>query len=100
MVLHFTQAFELHSDASKVGIGAVLSQMGRPIAHYSEKLSGARARYSTYDIEFYVMVQAIKYWRHYLFHREFVLFTDHDALKYLDSQGKVSSRHPTWVAYI
>lgn len=91
--------FELHCDASKTGIGAVLSQKGRPIAFYSEKLAGSRFRYSTYDIEFYAIVQAIKHWRHYLFHKEFDNYTDHDALKHLSSQGKVSSRHAYWIAY-
>ena len=78
----------------------MLSQRGRPIAYYSEKLAGARSRYSTYDMEFYAIVQAIKHWRHYLVHQEFVLFTDHDALRHLDSQAKVPSRHPSWIAYL
>lgn len=56
-------------------MGAVLSQQGRPIAYYNEKMAGARARYNTYDVEFYAIVQAIKNWRHYLAHKEFVLFT-------------------------
>ena len=34
----FSQPFELHCDSSKVGIGAILSQNGRPIAYFSEKL--------------------------------------------------------------
>lgn len=76
----FSETFKLHCDASKLGIGAVLSQRGRPIPFYSEKLSGARSRYSTYDMEFYAIVHAIKHWRHYLVHREFILFTDQDAL--------------------
>ena len=97
---NFSQVFELHCDASKSGIGAVLSQRGRPIAFFSEKLIGARARYSTYDVEFYAIIQAIKHWRHYLFHKEFVLFTDHDALKHLSSQDKVSARHASWVSYL
>ena len=57
----FTDTFELHSDASKLGIGAVLSQRGQPIAYFSKKLAGARSHYSTYDIEFYAVVQAIKH---------------------------------------
>ncbi|CAA7036526.1 unnamed protein product [Microthlaspi erraticum] len=96
----FELPFELHCDSSKLGIGAVLSQQTRPIAYFSEKIAGARSRYNTYDIEFYAVVQAIKHWRHYLVHREFVLFTDHDALKHLDSQVKVSSRHASWIAYL
>ncbi|CAA7034278.1 unnamed protein product [Microthlaspi erraticum] len=81
MLPDFSSPFVLHCDASKLGIGAVLSQNGRPITFFSEKLAGARGRYSTYDVELYAVVQAIKHWRHYLFHQEFVLFTDHDALK-------------------
>ena len=96
----FSTVFELHCDACKTGIGAVLSQRGRPIAFYSEKIAGSRARYSTYDVEFYSIVQAIRHWRHYLFHQEFILFTDHDALKHLDSQSKISSRHASWIAYL
>lgn len=96
----FTQIFELHCDASKLGIGAVLSQRNRPIAFFIEKLAGARLRYSTYDVEFYAVVQAIKHWRHYLFHKEFVLYTDHDSLKHLSSQDKVSARHASWVSYL
>lgn len=33
-------------------------------------------------------------------HKEFVLCTDHDALRHLDSQAKVSSRHTSWSAYL
>lgn len=96
----FDATFELHCNASKLGIGAVLSQQARPVAFFSEKLSGARSRYSTYDVEFYAVVQSIRHWRHYLVHRDFILYTDHDALKHLDSQVKVSSRHANWIAYL
>lgn len=96
----FSATFELQCDASKLGIGAVLSQHGRPVAYFSAKLTGARNRYSTYDVEFYAIVQAIKHWRHYLVHRDFMLFTDHDALRHLDSQAKVSSMHAGWISYL
>ena len=96
----FSIIFELHSDALEVSIGDVLSQQGRLVAYFSKKLSSAQSRYNTYDVEFYAVVQAIKHWRHYLFHREFVLYTDHDALKYLGTLDKVSARHASWIAYL
>lgn len=96
----FSQPFELHCDASKTGIGAVLSQTGRPVAFFIEKLAGAKLRFSTYDMEFYAVVQAVKHWRHYLFQREFILYTDHDSLKHIGSQDKVSHRHASWLSYL
>ena len=71
----------------------VLSQEGHPIEYFSEKLNDVRLRYSTYDREFYAVIQALKHWRHYLLHKEFVLFSDHEALKYLHSQRKLSDQH-------
>lgn len=37
----FELPFKLHYDASKLGIGAVLSKQTRPLAYFSEKLAGA-----------------------------------------------------------
>ena len=65
---NFNLAFELHSDASKTGIGAILSQEGKPVAFFSEKIGGSRERYNTYEVELYAVMQAIKQWRHYFFH--------------------------------
>ena len=68
-----------------MGVGAVLSQEGRPVAFYSEKLSEVRKKWSTYELEFYVVFRDLKHWEHYLIQHEFVLFTDHQALKFIKS---------------
>lgn len=89
--------FEVDCDASNVGIGAVLRQEGRSISYFNEKLNGSRRRYSTYDKEFYAIVWTLGY---YLFPKEFFLFSDHEALKHINGQHKLDSRHAQWVEFL
>ncbi|XP_078437647.1 uncharacterized protein LOC144708269 [Wolffia australiana] len=70
------------------------------VEFFSEKLNDAKLRYSTYDKEVYAVIQALRHWRHYLLSSEFVIFSDHEALKYLQSQQKLSDRHARWVEYL
>ncbi|XP_035539641.1 uncharacterized protein LOC118344015, partial [Juglans regia] len=96
----FNKAFEIECDASGIGIGAVLMQDRRPIAFFSEKLSGASLKYPTYDKELYALVHALETWQHYLWPREFVIHTDHESLKHLKGQDKLNKRHARWMEYI
>lgn len=51
-------------------------------------------------MEFYALIQTLKHWRPYLLHREFVLFTDHDSLKHINSQSQLNARHARWFDYL
>uniref|UniRef100_A0A2N9FMT4 Integrase catalytic domain-containing protein n=1 Tax=Fagus sylvatica TaxID=28930 RepID=A0A2N9FMT4_FAGSY len=97
---NFNKTFEIECDASGIGIGAILMQDRRPIAFFSEKLSGASLKYPTYDKELYALVRALETWQHYLWPREFVIHTDHESLKHLKGQGKLNQRHARWLEYI
>jgi len=94
---HFTQAFEVECDACGVGIRAIFTQQVRPVAYFSEKLSDAMRKYSTYDKEFYTIIMALEHWRHCLISWEFILRFDHEALKFIQGQHKLNPRRAKWV---
>ncbi|XP_057851724.1 uncharacterized protein LOC131061888 [Cryptomeria japonica] len=100
VLLDFHKFFVVECDASNRAIGGVLRQEGRPVAFFSEKFNEATKKYSTYDLELYAMVQALRKWRHYLLPKEFIVFTDNHALSFLNRQEKLHHRHVKWMEFL
>ena len=94
-LLDFSEICEVVCDTFGIGIGGVLAQEGHQVAYFRAKL--AKQKYYTYDKEFYAVVQAPRCRRHYLLPQEFILFSDHEALKYIYSQKKLNARHGQWI---
>ena len=89
----FSQPFEVHTDASLHGLGAVLYQNGRPVAFESRGLTPAEINYATGEQELLAVVHALTVWRCYLKGApEFRVVTDHKAITYLDSLPTLSRR--------
>jgi hypothetical protein len=82
----FTQPFWIETDACAIGIGAVLMQVGHPVAYYSKALSVNNRKLSIYEKEFLAIMIAIDKWRTYLCRGHFVIKTDHQSLYHLDDQ--------------
>ncbi|XP_019237377.1 PREDICTED: uncharacterized protein LOC109217575 [Nicotiana attenuata] len=55
----FSQEFQVETDASGQGIGAILSQRGHPIAYFSQKLSPRMQAASTYHRKMFAITQAV-----------------------------------------
>jgi len=90
--------FILDTDASNVGIGAVLSQTydgkERVISYGSKKLDKHQQRYSVTRRELLAVITFVHQFRHYLTGKKFLLRTDHGSLRWLfsfkDPQGQVA----------
>ena len=92
--------YTLRTDASGVGLGAVLLQdQGDglyPVAYASKKLHGAELHYHTIELECLAIVWAIRKFYPYLYGRHFILESDHHPLRYLDRIRPVSKRLMGW----
>jgi hypothetical protein len=96
----FSKTFQVRCDASGFVVGEVLIQDNRPVAYFSEKLNDAKRNYSTYDKEFYAIIQALEKWRHYLVPKELVLYRDNHALQSITKQEKLNQKHAKWVEFM
>nr|GEZ22140.1 transposon Ty3-G Gag-Pol polyprotein [Tanacetum cinerariifolium] len=89
--------FTIECDASGVGIEAVLTQNGHPLAYYSAPLKGTMLTWSTYEKEMLALVKSVWKGRHYLLGRLFVVKTDHMSLKYLLEQRLTTPAQARWL---
>jgi RNase H-like domain found in reverse transcriptase len=79
---NFNKTFEIHTDASKVRLGACISQEGRPVAFYSRKLNPAQTWYATTEQELLPIVETLKEFRNILFGKQIIVHIDHANLTY------------------
>jgi hypothetical protein len=98
----FERSFIIYTDASGIGLGAVLSQIqdnGKEgvIAYASRSLNQAERNYPITDQECLAVIWAIKHFQHYLGLKPFTIVTDHSALKWLQTSKLPKGRRARWV---
>lgn len=99
--LNFNFSFVLETDASYVGLGAVLSQRLvdqklHPVAFGSRALSPSEKNYSVTKLETLAVVWAIKHFHAYLYGQRVQVVTDHSAVKSLLGAPSSSGKHARW----
>ena len=79
---NFNEPFEIHTDASKLQLGSVISQKGKPFAFYSWKLNPTQVNYTTTERELFSIVETLKECRNILLGQQIKVYTDHKNLTY------------------
>ena len=92
------QAFMLETDASKAGLGAVLSQIQsdgkeHPVAYASRALSPQETRYAITELETLAVVWAITYFYAYLYGHDVEVVTDHSAVQAVLQTPSANGKH-------
>ena len=96
----FNLPFVVHTDASEVGLGAVLSQVRsgeeHPVTYISRKLLTSEKAYSTVEKEALAIKWTLEKLRYYLLGRTFTLVTDHAPLKWMATAKDTNARVTRW----
>ena len=100
----FKQSFRLETDASKDGLGAVLSQKQsdskyHPIAYASRSLKESKEKYHLSKLEFLALKWAIvDQFHEYLQYQPFHIKTDNNPLTYVISSPNLDATGHRWMA--
>ena len=92
----FSKPFVIEVDASKYGLGGVLSQkVGRhfkPCAYFSKHLTKTERNYSTSEREMLAIVLSVEKFKQYVYGQAFTILSDHEPLKFLTTSDVPAPR--------
>ena len=100
----YKKPFQLQTDASDLGLGAVLCQVNddkhqRVIAYASCSLSNTERNYPAHKLEFLALKWAVMNRFHeYLYGGQFDVYTDNNPLTYVLTSAKLDATGQRWVA--
>lgn len=96
-----TCPFSLKTDASDVGLGAIVTQMQcgaeRVIAYGSRKLNPAEKNYSVSEREALAVVWGMSHFRQYLYGQKFLVLTDHRPITFLKTMKDPKGKFARWI---
>ena len=99
----FTLPFKLHTDASTMGLGAILYQeqggKDRAITYASRALSKRKSHYPTCKLEFLAFKGTLtESFQEYLYGKTFSSFSDNNPLTYVLTAAKSDATGHRWIA--
>ena len=99
----FTKPFKLHTNASVLGLGAVLYQVHdgveKVISYASRSLTQSETKYPVHKLEFLCLKWAItEQFHEYLYGNTFDVYTDNNPLTYVLMTAKLDAMRHRWIA--
>ena len=100
----FEKPFLLETDASSLGLGAMLSQKQddgkfHPVAYASRELKGGEGKYHSSKLEFLALKWAVTdQFKEYLWYKPFMVRTDNNPLTYVMTTPNLDAIGHWWVA--
>jgi hypothetical protein len=99
--LDFNKVFILHTNWSALGIGVVFGQLDEQgkeyvIAYASRNNNKAKSNYFSYKGECLVVVWVVIHFKPYLYGINFTLYTDHQPIKWLMTNDKLTGKLTRW----
>jgi len=97
---------ELHTDASRYGLGAILLQRNNednlfhPVYYASWKTTKAEERYTSYELEVFAVIKSLRKFRVYLLNIPFRIVTDCKAFVQTMSKKDACMRVARWALEI
>ena len=98
-----TGLYRLTTDASKIGIGAVLEEVDKNdkvlgvVGYFSKSLQGAQPNYPAGELELLGIIEALQHFRYILHGKHFKLRTDHISLLSIKNNHEPARRVQRWL---
>lgn len=94
-------SINLYTDASREGLGCILTQVTsdgeKPVYFYSRQTNNDEKKYHSFELELLAIVSGLQKFRHYLLGTNFTIITDCNAVRYALSKQEIIPRISRWV---
>ena len=94
--------FVLYTDASDIGVGAVLAQRDangeeKVISYASKGFSSSEKNWAVTEKEAFAVVWALQYFHAYVYGVKIIVYSDHKALNWLRNMKHPSGKLARWI---
>ncbi len=98
---NFNKVFILHIDWSALSNGVIIGQLDEEnkeyvIAYASQSNNEVENNYSSYEGECLAIIWAVIHFRPYFYGIKFILYTNHQLIKWLMTNDKLTGKLTHW----